>query len=139
MNDSGSKSAVPMTFWLIAVLSLLWNAFGGYLYTMANMGDASVIDSAPPEMQAYMAAMPIWAHSGWAIGIWGSVLGSLLLLGRSRHAVTAFLASFVGAVVSYAAQAQAGVLSAAAPAMILSVIALQWWYCRRCTNKGWLA
>ena len=128
-----------MMFWLIALLSLLWNAFGGYLYVMASMGDAAIIASAPPEMQAYMATMPIWAHSGWAIGIWGSVLGSLLLLARSRHAVTAFLVSFLGAVVSFAAQAMAGVLSPAEPLMILTVILLQWWYSRRCANKGWLA
>ena len=30
------------------------------------------------------------------MGVWGAVLGSILLLLRSRHAVAAFLISFVG-------------------------------------------
>ena len=42
----------------------------------------------------------MWANIGWALGVWGSVLGSLLLLVRSRHAVTAFIVSILGLAIS---------------------------------------
>jgi hypothetical protein len=132
----GNGSKVPGSYWAVSVLGALWNAFGGYLYTASNMGDKSVTEGAPPEMLAYIADMPTWAHAGWASGIWGSVLGSVLMLMRSRHAATAFLVSLIGALVSYFAQFQAGVLSPAQPIMILAVILLLWWYCRRAAAQG---
>lgn len=130
--------AVPGSYWVVAVLGMLWNSFGAYLYTMANLGDTSVTAGAPPEMLAYMAAMPVWAHAGWAFGIWGSFAGSVLMLLRKRHAVTAFLISILGALVSYAAQAMAGVLTPAEPVMILVVILFLWWYSRRAASQGLL-
>ncbi len=134
--EGQTGSAVPGSYWVVAVLGTLWNSFGAYLYTMANLGDASVTAGAPPEMLAYMASMPVWAHAGWAFGIWGSFAGSVLMLLRSRHAVTAFLVSLVGALVSYGAQAMAGVLTPAEPIMILVVILFFWWYCRRAAGQG---
>ena len=139
MNGPITKPAVPTSFWVIAAISLLWNAFGACLYVMSSMGSAKLMASVPPAMKAYMATMPVWAHAGWAFGIWGSFAGSVLLLMRSRHAVTAFLVSLVGAIVSYAAQAMAGVLSPAEPIMILAVIGAQLWYARSAANKGYLA
>ena len=138
MNDQASKPAVPVVFWVVSIVSLLWNCFGGYLYTKANLGDAALMATVPQAMQDYMAHMPIWAHSGWALGIGGSVAGSILLLLRSRHAVTAFAVSLLGAVVSYAAQAIAGVLTLVEPLAILAVILLQWWYSRRAVAAGFL-
>ena len=139
MNEPSTKSAVPTSFWVIAAISMLWNAFGAYLYVMSSMGDAKLMASVPPAMQAYMATMPVWAYCGYAFGIWGSFAGSVLLLMRSRHAATAFLVSLVGAIVSYAAQAMAGVLTPAEPIMILVVISLLLWYSRSAANKGYLA
>ena len=86
-------------------------------------------------MLDYIAHMPVWAHAGWAFGIWGSFAGSVLMLLRYRHAVSAFLVSILGALVSYAAQAMAGVLTPAEPIMILVVITFLWWYCRRAATQ----
>ncbi len=49
---------------------------------------------------AFFLSYPIWANIGWALGVWGSVLGSVLLLLRRRHAVTAFLISMAGLAIS---------------------------------------
>ncbi len=133
MNKASKASG---QFWAVAIVGMLWNAYGGYLYTMANLGDKAMLAAAPPAMQDYFAQIPLWAHAGWGFGVWGSFLGSVLMLLRSRHAATAFLVSFVGAIVSYAAQAQAGVLTPAIPAMILAVIIFLWWYSRRSAAQG---
>jgi hypothetical protein len=44
--------------------------------------------------------MPMYAQVGWAIGVWLALLGSVLLLMRSRWAVWSFGLSLLGAVVS---------------------------------------
>ena len=136
MSDTNHASALPVSFRVIAGIGLLWNSIGAGLYLLARLDPQSVMGSAPQEMQDYAANMPLWANIGYGFGIWASFAGSMLMLLRSRHAVTAFVVSFVGAAASFGAQALAGVLGPAEPALILSVIALLWWYCRRARGLG---
>jgi hypothetical protein len=137
MNDTGTaKPAV--SFWIVAGLGMAWNSFGAYLYTMARLDPATMLASAPQAMQDYIASMPLWANIGYGLGIWGSFVGSVLMLLRLRHAVTAFLVSLLGALVSYAGQAMAGVLTLAEPIVILAVIAFLWWFARRSQAHGTL-
>ena len=32
-----SRAGAPWHFWVVAVVSLLWNSFGGYDYTMSHL------------------------------------------------------------------------------------------------------
>ena len=90
----------PWHLWAAGILSLLWNAFGAFDYVMTKLRNPEYMAAFTPEQQAYFYSFPLWANVGWALGVWGSVLGSLLLLVRSRHAVTAFLLSLVGLAIS---------------------------------------
>lgn len=95
MNDA---VATPprRSFWIVAVLSLLWNAFGAVDYTLTNLRYAAYIRNFPVEAIQMIDAMPVWALSAWALGVWGALAGSLLLLIRSRFAVHAFAISLLG-------------------------------------------
>ena len=90
----------PWHLWVVGAVSLVWNAFGAMDYTMTKMGNAEDLAAFTPEQHAYFTSFPMWANVGWALGVWGSVLGSLLLLVRSRHAVTAFIVSLIGLAIS---------------------------------------
>ena len=48
------------------------------------------------EQQAVLATAPYWLDATWALGVWGGLIGSVLLLTRSRYAVSAFTVSLVG-------------------------------------------
>jgi hypothetical protein len=52
----------------------------------------------PNAMLAWVDAFPLYAQFGWGLGVWGGLLGSLLLLMRNRWAVLAFGLSLVGAI-----------------------------------------
>ena len=97
----------PASFWLIAVLSLLWDMFGCYDYLMSQIAPASYFASMGmnAESVAYMAKLPAWLTAFWALGVWGSLLGSLLLIVRSRQAAPAFALSLLGLAVSQLTQA----------------------------------
>jgi len=138
MNTDSQAGKVPLSFWVIATLGLLWNALGAWFYIQARLDPNAVMAGAPQEMRDYVANMPLWANIGYGFGIWGSFAGSVLMLLRSRHAVTAFLVSLLGAVISFSGQAMAGVLRPAEPALILTVIAFLWWFCRNEAAKGTL-
>lgn len=99
-TEAATPRATPWWFWVMAGVSLLWNAFGGFDYTMSHVqGEAYMRSAGMTEPQlAFMAAYPTWMHAVWAVGVWGSVAGSLLLLARSRWATHAFAVSTLGAV-----------------------------------------
>ena len=62
---------------------------------------------------------------------------AVLLLLRSRHAATAFAVSFVSALVSFAWQFSAGIVSTPVlPAVILAAVAFFWWYAVRMRERG---
>ena len=92
----------PWHLWLVGVLSLLWNGFGGYDFIMTNtQGEAYMRASGMTQpMIDYFLAMPTWMYVPWTLGVWGAIAGSVLLLLRLKWAVHAFALSLFGAVVS---------------------------------------
>ena len=99
------SARTPAHLWIVGALSLLWSCFGAYDYTMSNMRNEDYIKSAMPGTDpavalAWMDAFPIYAKIGWALGVWGGLLGAILLLMRSRYSVWAFAVSMLGIVLS---------------------------------------
>lgn len=93
----------PWHLWAIGILALLWNGFGAADYTMTQLENRSWFatmgfsDIQTDAMLAYLDAAPMWTHAAWALGVWGGVLGAVLLLLRNRLAVAAFAVSLGGA------------------------------------------
>ena len=96
----------PWHVWVVGIVTLLWNAGGAFDYLMAKMANPPYLAMIPEADRAlnttYLEAMPVWAVSGWALGVWGSVLGSVLILMRSRHAFAAIIVALAGLVVTTA-------------------------------------
>ncbi len=90
----------PWHLWLIGIVSLLWNAAGAFDYYMTQSQNAEYLGAFTTEQLAYFEGLPVWVVIAWAFGVWGALLGSLLLLIRSRHAVTMFGLSLAGMVVN---------------------------------------
>ena len=97
----------PVHLWVVGVVSALWNAMGALDYTMTQIRHETWMSQMTPDQIAWIDNAPMIAHASWAFGVWGALLGSLLLLARSRHAVTAFLASLAGLAVNTVYQATA--------------------------------
>lgn len=102
MADTAALRRTPWHLWVVGILSLLWNAFGGYDYVMTlTRGEAYWRENGMNDaMVAYYNAEPTWMYAPWTMGVWGAILGSVLLLLRSRWAVWAFGVSLIGAVVN---------------------------------------
>ena len=101
MNEAVVNTAArtPVHLWIVGALATLWNAFGCFDYLMTQTGNADYLAQFTDAQRAYFQSFPAWMEAAWAIGVWGALLGSLLLLMRSRHAVLAFEASLAGLLV----------------------------------------
>jgi hypothetical protein len=138
----------PWHFWAVAAVSLAWNAFGAFDYSMSHIvGDAYFREAGMNDAQiAAMHVMPAWATAVWAIGVWGAVAGSLLLLLRNRLAVPAFALSLAGFLASLAYtyllsdawKVMESGTTTALNAVILASCLFFLWYARMATAKGWL-
>lgn len=146
-SDFGpARKPAPAHLWAVGVISLLWNSFGCVDYTMTKLDPAAYLASmgmGQVELD-YMNGLPAWLSVFWAMGVWGSLAGSVLLLLRSRHAVTAFAVSLVGLVVSQVFQYLASDMPASmrSPAMY-GMSAVIWaglmfllWYARKLRAQG---
>ncbi|MBB3764508.1 hypothetical protein [Sphingomicrobium lutaoense] len=97
------RSKAPTHLWIVGIVSLLWNAYGAFDYLMTRTRNEAYLSALPvdyDELMEYIDSFPLVADIGWGLGVWGAVLGSVLLLLRSRYAVHSFAVSLVGAVVS---------------------------------------
>ena len=92
----------PWHLWLVGVLSLLWNGFGAFDFIQTTTRGEAYMRAAgfDDAMVAYYEAMPGWMYLPWTLGVWGAVVGSVMLLLRRRWAVPAFGLSLVGALIS---------------------------------------
>lgn len=86
--------------WLIGVLGGLWSAIGVLSFILTQMNVEAVMSRFPPQQREYFESFPWWADAFWAIGVFGGVVGCLLLLLKNRLAVPVLIVSLIGAIVS---------------------------------------
>ena len=150
---ASDRVKTPTSFWIVAFLSLLWNAFGANDYVQTQIGNRSYIEGMTQgtgltvdQLMDYYTGFPAWMDAAWALGVWGSLAGSVLLLLRSRFALHAFLISLVGLVFTTAwtiASPMPGQASMMVPmiftVVIFAVLFALIWYSRRMYAKRGIA
>ena len=136
----------PKHLWIVGGLATLWNGFGAFDYVMTQTRNEAYLAGFTDPQRVYFESFPIWMEAAWALGVWGGLLGSLLLLVRSRFAVAAFAVSLAGLAIGTLYQY---VLSAPPPGTTegaMLVMNLMIWavaigllvYAWRLRAKGWL-
>lgn len=97
-----ATTRTPWHLWLVGIIGLAWNSFGVFDYSMTQIrGEQHLRAFGMTDAQiAYMDAMPAWMTGVWAIGVWGAMLGTILLLLRRRLAAPVFAMSLAGFVMS---------------------------------------
>jgi len=98
------RVTAPVHLWIVGVVAALWNGFGALDYTMTQTRNPAWMTQLNEAQIAWLDAAPWWTDGSWALGVWGGLAGSLLLLARSRHAVTFFILSLAGLAVNTAYQ-----------------------------------
>lgn len=98
MSGMGDRVSTPWHLWVVGVLAALWNGFGcfDYFMTQTQREDWFAQMGMTAEQVVYFDAMPAWTHAAWAIGVWGGLLGAILLLLRRKWALPVFVVSFLG-------------------------------------------
>ena len=95
-----STNKAPLHLWIVGAVTLLWNAVGAIDYVAMQLRIAPYMSRFTPEQLEYFDGFPAWTVAAWALGVWGSLLGSLFLLLRRRWAVWLFGIAIAGLAVT---------------------------------------
>ena len=91
----------PWHLWVVAVITLLWNAGGAFDFVMTQTRNADYMAEFSTEQLDFFYGFPVWVVACWALAVWGAVAGSILLLMRRRWAVAVFSVSLGAMVITY--------------------------------------
>lgn len=144
--SGAAASRVPVWFWIVAVVAVLWQAIGCYFYLVqVRMGPAEL--AALPEAQANaFAAMASWQWAVFAIAVWSGLAGAVALLLRRRIAASLLLVSLIAAAIQYGFVFVATPIletmpageALALPLTVIVVGALLVWFASHARRRGWL-
>jgi hypothetical protein len=139
-----APTGVPVWFWIVSGLALLWNAFGLFdFYNSVSLNQEYL--AAYPGYIEFIQSMPVWAMAGWGMGVSLSVVGSALLLLRKTWAFHAYAIAIFGMIVSFGYQLTSdmtpdGDLVTTIMTGVIWVIAFALvWFAKMATKKGWLS
>ena len=145
MSDGSDtvKQSTPWHLWVIGAVSLLWNGFGGFDYVMTKTRNEAYLEPFTEEQLEFFFNFPLIANIGWGLGVWMSILGSILLLLRSKWAFQAFRLSLLGLIITtiYSYFIANGLEITKATGAVFSVIIFViavglYFYSHRMANKG---
>ena len=95
MNEPEIRNT-PNTFWIVAGAALLWNIIGLIIYySYVSATPAAMAQQYTPEQVALITNAPVWVTAVYGLAVTCGLLGSILLLLRSRWAVPMFAISLV--------------------------------------------
>jgi hypothetical protein len=143
--DKEGMGGVHWSFWVISILALLWNIGGAINYLMQT--NPAFVATLPETHRVIIEGRPLWATGGFAIGVFGGALGSLLLLFRKSIAFYLYIASLLGVSVTMVhtinvASSKIAFSSAEVFVMVLLpiiVAAILIWYTKWVLSRDWIS
>jgi hypothetical protein len=141
-----TSTTKPATwFWVVSALALVWNLMGVMAYIMQVTMSPEALQALPENERTLMESVPTWVTSAFAIAVWGSTLGSILLLMRKKIATPVFILSFVGILVQMyynlfmsKSMEVYGPGGLAMPIMVLVLGVFLIWFSRKATSNAWI-
>ena len=106
-------SRTPIWFWGAVAFGLLWNAYGVYQFlgTFSNTTESLMATGMTAQQAEIYLALPGWTTIAFAIGVFGAMIGCILLALRKSAAVPVLATSLAGYIVLFGADTAYGVFA----------------------------
>jgi len=137
MNGMSERTRPHWSFWVISVLTLVWNAMGCMNFIMQM--DPEALTEYPEAARSLVASRPTGATSAFAIAVFGGALGCVLLVLRKALALPVFVVSLIGVVVTnvhtFSHGASPEIWTGSLSSLILAAFLV--WYAALARRRGW--
>lgn len=136
----------PAWFWVVAVLALLWNLIGLWMYYAQLNMTPEQLAALPEAQRELQQAFPKWIWGMNALATIAGTIGSLLLLLRKRLATPVLWISLLAVLVLFGYCLFPGrmleVLGAAQalpmPVTVTVIAAFLVWFARKSADRAWI-
>jgi hypothetical protein len=144
MNEDHHRPPTPVAAWFkwAALATLAWMLLGVVNYLWQVTLDPATL---PPDQQTFVAAVPDWMLSFFALAVWIGLAGAVLLVLRRKAAEPLLLGSLVACLIQFTAYFVHAPLREAMPryglvnpVLILAITWTIYWFARRSRQRGWL-
>ena len=130
---------VHWSFWIIGTVALVWYVMGAINFFMQM--NPEMLAGYPEAARSLVESRPLWATAAFAIGDFGGVAGSLLLLLRKSVAYYVFIAALLGVCVTNIhtfgiGGGSVGIWVGSLMSLVLAAFLI--WYSKWTENKGWI-
>ena len=140
-----TNAPIPVWFWVIAVVALLWNLMGCAIFSAELFAQEAFMEAMTEEQKEWVRTTPSWIYIVFAISVLTGLAGSVFLLMRKRISVPLFAFSLVAVVIQmgYTMLIAGGIEvmgpSGAVMPTLVTVLAIAWlMFGLFAKKKGWL-
>ncbi|RFB06117.1 hypothetical protein [Parvularcula marina] len=92
----------PWHIWVVGIFGVLWVGMGCFDYVMTATENEAYFSQIPEDQRAFFLSYPGWFMACYAIGVWGGLIGCILILLKRKLAVPLLLVSFATTVICFA-------------------------------------
>ena len=133
-------------FWIIGIVALIWNSLGihGYLQQAYNT-EAFRIQYSAEQLES-IDNLPSWYAAVFAIAVFSSTIGCLLMLGKNKISNLLFKIGLLAVIIQtgynlfiYEGKEFYGSIEYSMLIMIPLISISLVWYSKNATQKGWLS
>lgn len=141
MTTTATKPSI--SFWIIGVLGLIWNAMGVDGYINQAYKTARFKSYYTEEQLEIIFNLPSWVTAAFAIAVFSSAIACILLLMRKKMAKNFFLIGFTAVVVQTMynifmnpGKNMYGSMEYSMLLMIPLISIFLYWYAKKCADDG---
>lgn len=141
-----TKSHIPKSYWIIAIIALLWNSMGVFQYYKSTYELESFKETLQPEAFTIMASMPPWYTVVFAIAVLTGFCGSVLLLLKSKFAIAVLGVSLISVLIAEIYWLLgtniiqiSGFSAVVMPLFVIIIAIFLFYYSKGAARNGWIS
>lgn len=134
----------PKSFWVIAVLALLWNLMGVFQFFGATFMLDAMVEDLPTNQADLYRSIPSWYTIIFAIAVFSGLLGCIAMLLRKKITVVLFGISLVAVLVAQGywifgtdVIEVIGTSSVIMPLVVIAISIFLYFYSKGAAKNGW--
>lgn len=94
-----TKSAVPLWYWVIAAVAVLWNLLGCAFFGMEIFAQEAMMESMTEDQKEWARSIPGWIYFVYGLAVSTGVAGSIGLFMRKGWTIAMFTICLVAVIV----------------------------------------
>ncbi len=139
-----TKSAVPLWYWLIAAVALLWNLLGCVFFGIEMFAQEAAMESMTEAQKDWARSIPGWIYLVYGLAVSTGVAGSIGLFLRKGWTIAMFAICLVAVIVQMVytmipggGLQVMGPSGLVMPSLVIGIAAALLWFSRFARSRSW--